>query len=227
MIKRALQLGELMITPINTLNEDFSVSESLVNSTINDGGIFVDPIYSGKEIIITGTYFFDDRLGYIPKQNGINWEKDKYWTEIRRLAKQKVNLIAIGIDNRIYSIEVMVASIKMQEQTKDTIDFTVQCFSESAYWEDITGLTCYYCYLGLALKQELWKYQNEIKYGDTKIQDFQFVKLIPNNVEHLNLINQNNSEIKTFNSRQFTIKNRAKAKLYMYFTHFNLNNNIL
>ena len=177
MLKRALQLGNIMMTPFCSIKEDMQTSEAVAPSQIRDGSFFITQRFSGKEIIITGTYL--NRYTVLPHKNGIDYDRLSYWEDLKNTERKVIDLYAIGDNNRVYAIQVKVARVLKTEKTGNSFDFTIQCFSESIYWMDVTDVLYYSCVIPGKLGKDVWAYDNNDRYENYKCLDWQVFYMLP------------------------------------------------
>jgi hypothetical protein len=144
MIKRALQINELILSANCSITEDYvQNTDVIINNQVSDNSLFINNKKSGKEIVVTGTFIKDD-INFNPSSNGFYYNQAGYIYELKNLSNNKIiRLLAIGQDNRIYSIFVKVKQTDIKTISANHFDFELLCYSDKNYWLDVTDLLFY------------------------------------------------------------------------------------
>jgi hypothetical protein len=172
--------------PSNTdLIEDESEATAGLEYAFKDGAKAFDtrPRISSKNGLLTGTFFDPETLpqdlDLITRFEGVPMLRKDFLNFIHKISQKKTDLLAVGIDDRIYRLKVRIGLPKFGELTINSFDYELPIFGYETFWEDVTEKAFYYFQYNLIDGQQFWKYDETVKFYGFNVLKFPLEILEP------------------------------------------------
>ena len=172
--------------PSNTdLIEDESEATAELEYAFKDGARAFDTRarISSKNGLLTGTFFDPETLpqdlDLITRFEGIPIIRKNFLNFIHKISQKKTDLLAVGVDNRIYRLKVRIGLPKFGELTINSFDWELPIFGYETFWEDVTEKAFYYFQYNLIDGQQFWKYDDFVEFYKFNVLKFPLEILDP------------------------------------------------
>lgn len=179
---RPLQINDIILPFSSKLEYDTTENDFLLPKMLSDGAeIYRTRVtYKERNLILKGSFVEDIPFHLAAKKNTERLSTKDFIAALYSLRQKNVDLLCIGIDNRIYRIKVRVGvEMSIPDYFINGVDFQANLVGYETFFEDVTEACYHYYAQSLLYSNNIWRYQDNLKGNDGEILQYPLSVLSP------------------------------------------------